>query len=58
MGPWLHFDHNDARTGYLGFSHGAARCPVCGNRCNLAAGAKKANRIQKYGKPRAVIDRW
>jgi hypothetical protein len=29
MGPWLHLDHNDARTGYLGFSHGR-RCNVCG----------------------------
>jgi hypothetical protein len=48
MGPWLHLDHNDARTGYLGFSHGG-RCPVCGARCNLKAAAKKARAIQLYG---------
>ena len=61
MGPWLHFDHNDARNGYLGFSHGQYPCPVCGKRCNLRAGAAKGTRIQQ-GKnvPVApnVTDRW
>src|SRR5215207_11145092 len=42
MGPWLHYDHNDARTGYLGFSHGRIPCPICGRKCNLSDGAIKA----------------
>lgn len=29
MGPWLHYDHNAQRTGYLGFAH---------RRCNERAG--------------------
>jgi hypothetical protein len=43
MQPWqeLHLDHNDTRTGWLGFSHRA---------CNLRAAAKKARAIQLYGK--------
>lgn len=45
MGPWLHYDHNDQRTGYLGFSHGARRCPICGHRCNKRAGAIKGAKI-------------
>lgn len=40
MGPWLHLDHNDERTAYIGFSHGAIPCPVCGRKCNLRAGAQ------------------
>jgi hypothetical protein len=45
MGPWLHYDHNDTRSGYLGFSHGTQPCPVCGKRCNIRAGASKGARI-------------
>jgi hypothetical protein len=43
MQPWqeLHLDHNDDRTGWIGFSHA---------RCNLRAAAKKARAIQLYGK--------
>lgn len=37
MGPWLHLDHNHARDGYLGFSHG---------KCNTSAGAKEGRRRQ------------
>lgn len=44
MGPWLHYDHDQARTGYLGFSHGSRPCPVCGKRCNIRAGAIEGNR--------------
>ena len=58
MGPWLHFDHNESRSGYLGFSHGGP-CPVCGKRCNMDAGAAKGRRIQKLAKPkRVILDRW
>ena len=39
MGRWLHYDHNGARTAYLGFAHGSP-CPYCGQRCNQVAGAK------------------
>jgi hypothetical protein len=56
MQPWqeLHLDHNDDRTGWLGFSHKA---------CNLKAAARKARRIQlaakmaktRTGKP---VHRW
>ncbi|MDP9459611.1 MAG: hypothetical protein M3Q22_04920 [Actinomycetota bacterium] len=45
MGPWLHYDHNRTRTGYLGFAHGAA-CPYCRKRCNVVAGAKEGRRRQ------------
>ena len=41
LGQKLHLDHNDNRTGWLGFSHAA---------CNLRAAAKKARAIQLYGK--------
>jgi hypothetical protein len=34
-GQRLHLDHNDQRTGYLGFSHA---------RCNLRAAAREGNR--------------
>jgi hypothetical protein len=44
-GQELHLDHNDTRTGYIGFSHGG-RCHICGRRCNLSAAAKKARAIQ------------
>jgi hypothetical protein len=44
MGTWLHYDHTDSRDDYLGFSHGSRPCPVCGRRCNIRAGAQKANR--------------
>jgi hypothetical protein len=42
-GQKLHLDHNDSRTGWLGFSHAA---------CNLRAAAKKARAIQLYSKRR------
>jgi hypothetical protein len=43
MQPWqeLHLDHNDDRTGWLGFSHKS---------CNLRAAARKVRAIQLYGK--------
>jgi len=58
MGPWLHYDHNDARNGYLGFSHGG-RCPVCRKYCNLSAGARRGTQIQQ-GKNiiSGTADRW
>ena len=31
MGPWLHYDHLDDRSGYAGFAHA---------RCNVVAGAQ------------------
>lgn len=37
MGPWLHYDHNASRTGYLGFAHAA---------CNRKAGAREGRRRQ------------
>ena len=40
-GQKLHLDHNDDRTGWIGFSHAA---------CNVRAAAKKARAIQLYGK--------
>jgi hypothetical protein len=40
-GQDLHLDHNDTRTGWLGFSHAA---------CNLRAAARKARAIQLYRK--------
>jgi hypothetical protein len=51
MQPWqeLHLDHNDSRTGYVGFSHAA---------CNLRAAAKKARQIQLYGKRPKFVHRW
>jgi hypothetical protein len=52
MGPWLHLDHNDQGTGYIGFSHGRIPCPVCGRKCNLTDGAIKAAQVweaQKRG---------
>jgi hypothetical protein len=51
MQPWqeLHLDHNDDRTGWLGFSHSV---------CNLRAAAKKARRIQLYGKINKPAHRW
>jgi hypothetical protein len=58
MGPWLHYDHNDARTGHLGFSHGLIPCPVCGVRCNPAAGGLKAGRRKRARNAPAVDDRW
>ena len=57
MGPWLHLDHNSARTGYLGFSHGSYPCPWCGRRCNLRAGAQAGRRKQRKIR-RVVVDRW
>jgi hypothetical protein len=56
-GQELHLDHNDTRTGYLGFSHGG-RCHICGKRCNLSAAAKKARMIQVYGKINKPAHRW
>jgi hypothetical protein len=43
MGPHLHLDHAE-HGGYLGFSHGH-RCPTCGRKCNVGAGASKGARI-------------
>lgn len=37
MSPALHYDHNGARTGYLGFSHA---------RCNSRAGSREGRRRQ------------
>lgn len=37
MGSWLHYDHNDDRTGYLGFAHA---------RCNRREGARQGRRAQ------------
>lgn len=48
-GQALHLDHNDTRTGYLGFSHKA---------CNLKAAARKARAIQVYGKRAQAAHRW
>jgi hypothetical protein len=49
-GQKLHLDHNDDRTGWLGFSHAA---------CNLRAAAKKARAIQLAGKRRPnTAHRW
>jgi hypothetical protein len=48
-GQALHLDHNDARTGYLGFSHKS---------CNLKAAARKARAIQVYGKRIKAAHRW
>ena len=50
-GQALEFDHNDERTGYLGFSH---------KRCNQRAGARKARRIQMMTQAvdRVITDRW
>jgi hypothetical protein len=58
MGPWLHWDHNDTRSGYLGFSHGRRPCLICGARCNLKAAARKARVIQLYGKRPKTVHRW
>ncbi len=38
MGPWLHYDHADDRSGYRGFAHA---------RCNVRAGAVKARAAQE-----------
>jgi len=51
MGSHLHYDH-DEYGGYLGFSHGAEPCPVCGRRCNLQAAAEKGNSLGGYGPKR------
>jgi hypothetical protein len=39
MGRWLHYDHSDDGSYYLGFAHGSP-CPWCGKRCNQSAGAR------------------
>lgn len=41
----LHWDHNHTRTGYLGFSHGSVPCHICGQRCNVKAGAAQGARV-------------
>jgi hypothetical protein len=61
-GQLLHLDHNDDRTGYLGFSHGG-RCHICGRRCNVEAAARKAKMVRRYGKTRVKarvkpVHRW
>lgn len=50
MGAWLHLDHTDDRSAYLGFSHRS---------CNESAAARKANarRKQARGTP-AVAHRY
>ena len=49
-GQELHLDHNDTRTGYLGFAHA---------RCNVRAAARKARAIQVYGAvPTTDAHRW
>jgi hypothetical protein len=58
MGSWLHYDHNDQRTSYLGFSHGRYPCPVCRKRCNLRAGARKGARIANRKAPSNYTQRW
>lgn len=60
MGPWLHYDHDDTRTGYLGFSHGDNPCPMCGHRCNKRAGAIRKQQLAKGAVPQAFAraDRW
>lgn len=45
-GSWLHLDHSADRTDYLGVSHGSRPCLVCGERCNLVAGAREGRRRQ------------
>ena len=45
MGPWLHYDHNRARNGYLGFSH---------RRCNIRAAALEGNRRQALQRGRVT----
>lgn len=42
----MDLDHNDAGTGYLGFSHHSP-CRVCGQRCNQAAGGVKGGRLRR-----------
>ena len=48
-GQVLHLDHNDTRTGYLGFAH---------KDCNLKAAAKKARAKQLYGTRPMTVHRW
>jgi hypothetical protein len=48
-GQELHLDHNDDRTGWIGFSHA---------RCNVRAAARKARAIQLYGKRTKPVHRW
>jgi hypothetical protein len=52
-GQMLHLDHNDDRTGWLGFSH---------SDCNLRAAARKARAIQlyskRYGQRPKTVHRW
>ena len=40
MGPDLHYDHNDDRSGYLGFAHGV---------CNSREGARRGGRVSRIG---------
>lgn len=40
MGSNLHYDHNEDRTGYLGFSHAA---------CNVRDGARRGGRVARIG---------
>jgi hypothetical protein len=56
MGSWLHWDHNDQRTGYLGFSHGSKPCATCGRRCNIQDAAQ-AGRAKSNGGPAVTITR-
>jgi len=45
----LHYDHNDARTGYLGFS-----CAPCNRKAGAAKGGRIANARHsgRHGRPR------
>lgn len=44
----LHYDHNAARTGYLGFAHA-----LCNRRAGAAAGQAAARRIPRKNKDAA-----
>jgi hypothetical protein len=48
-GQELHLDHNDDRTGWIGFRHA---------KCNLRAAAKKARAKQLYSKQPKTVHRW
>ena len=52
MGPWLHYDHNDTGTGYLGFAHAP---------CNYKAGARRGRQSQREARSqqqRRILPRW
>lgn len=49
MGPWLHYDHNDTGTGYLGFAHA---------HCNTTAGARLGNQRQRQQRRPRRLPTW